>query len=257
MYRGFNVFLNTTDKESHELGKKIFNKTSLEIGTTLNEYLSANGSIDATLMQKQWFPKINAEVFISHSHKDFDKAISLSGYLQYTFGLTSFVDSCLWEHANKLLRMIDDKYCLNYSNSYSYQKRNLSTTHVHLLLSTAIMMMIDQCECLFFLNTPKSISSNEVISRSKSAWIYSELAISQLVRKKSIQTHRKLFEKGFSKQASLHENYLFPDFEYEVETMHLANLETKDFDNWCKNWDGDEHALDTLYSLKPLHIVSE
>ena len=70
-------------------------------------------------MQANWFPQIKADIFISHSHKDKGLALALAGWLEETFGLTAFIDSCVWGYANKLLKMIDDEYC--------YQKKSMHT----------------------------------------------------------------------------------------------------------------------------------
>lgn len=55
---------------------------------------------------------------------------------------------------NDLLREIDEKYC-RHSNgtSFDYDKRNYSTSHVHMMLSIALSRMIDKCESVFFLNS--------------------------------------------------------------------------------------------------------
>ena len=54
-----------------------------------------------------------------------------------------------------------------------------------MMLSTALTMMIDKVECVLFLNTPKSIDTTEVIDKTKSPWIYLEMAMMKLVRKRN------------------------------------------------------------------------
>lgn len=57
-----------------------------------------------------------------------------------------------------------------------------------MMLSTALNNMIDSTECLFFLNTPNSISlSNEITNEQKftySPWLYSELTTASIVEKR-------------------------------------------------------------------------
>lgn len=48
-------------------------------------------------MQVSWFPQIKADVFISHSHSDEKLAIIFAGWLYNAFGLTAFIDSCVWD----------------------------------------------------------------------------------------------------------------------------------------------------------------
>ena len=115
-----------------------------------------NGDIiDATSLQNGWFPEIETDVFISHSRLDVDEANNLSAWLHQTFGLTSFIDSDVWGHADNLLKQIDDRYCFDeFRSVYNYNLRNFSTAHVHAMLSNALIQMIDRTECLFFLHTP-------------------------------------------------------------------------------------------------------
>ena len=52
------------------------------------------------------------------------------------------------------------------------------------------MQMIDSCECIIFLNTPNSVKPREVIDKLVSPWIYSEIGVTKLITKKSINEHR-------------------------------------------------------------------
>ena len=80
-------------------------------------------------MQANWFPQIKADIFISHSHKDEDLALALAGWLKVSFGLTAFIDSCVWGYANDLLKMIDYKYC--------YQKKT-----IHTIIKSVIILRV-------------------------------------------------------------------------------------------------------------------
>src|SRR5690606_26606894 len=84
--------------------------------------------IDGSKLQADWFPNIEADIFISHSHRDKDLAIALSEYLYQNFDLNVFIDSCIWGYSDEHLKIIDDKYCLNSDQTtYNYSKRNYST----------------------------------------------------------------------------------------------------------------------------------
>lgn len=68
-----------------------------------------------------------------------------------------------------------------------------------MMLSKALVTMMDRCECLFFLNTPSSITPADVIGEAgtgstTSPWIYSEIAMSGLIRRKSMSQHRRALE---------------------------------------------------------------
>jgi hypothetical protein len=173
MFAGFNLSTERNFEKYKDVGNKIFNGSKDHIKNELGKYLLPDGSLDGTKMQSNWFPQIQADVFISHSHKDENKAIGLAGWLKQEFGLNAFIDSCVWGYSAELLKIIDDKFCLNDDNkSYDYEKGNVSTSHVHMMLSTALTMMIDKTECIFFLDTPSSINTNDIIYKTGSAWIY-------------------------------------------------------------------------------------
>ena len=268
MYRGFNLILKEEDfadktyfKNIHEIGLGSASQQKIIIKEKLNSFVGRNGSLDGSKMQANWFPQIKADIFISHSHKDKKLALALAGWLQEAFGLTVFIDSCVWGYANDLLKMIDEKYCYQEETStYNYQKRNYSTSHVHMMLSVALTQMIDNTECLFFLNTPKSITPNTIINKTESPWIYSEISISQLIRKKELQEYRIMEQneslKTFSEDKKL-------NIQYDLPTDHLVDINGYVLREWEETWKDigisnkypqysenlRVHALDKLYEL--------
>ncbi len=62
-------------------GNVQFVKSKTMARTALDKYLRKDGSLDAAMIESDWFPEIEADVFISHSHKDKKLAINLAGYL--------------------------------------------------------------------------------------------------------------------------------------------------------------------------------
>ncbi len=190
MKEGFNLEMNDPQFENslkqNYKNSKQYNNFETIVKKKLVEYLCTDGSLDGTKMQDDWFSEINADIFLSHSHADKDIAIALANWITEKFGLTVFIDSCVWGHSDDLLKQIDDKYCFH-GSTYSYCERNISTAHVHMMLSTALAKMIDRTDCIIFLNTPNSVSLKDNIKnsfRSKSPWIYSEIALTQIVQKK-------------------------------------------------------------------------
>ena len=265
MYRGFNLLLEKISFREGDfetlkgIGLDSFSSQQTSIEETINSFVRNDGSLDGSMMQANWFPQIKADIFISHSHKDEKLAIALAGWLQETFGLTAFIDSCVWGYANDLLKMIDDAYCLNGNHSYSYKKRNYSTSHVHMMLSVALTQMIDNTECLFFLNTPNSITPNTIINQTESPWIYSEIATTRIIRKKSREEHRlKRIVESFSEGGS-------PTLRirHDIPVDHLTDIDSSVLSNWGNKWqevytnhdfpqyfeDLSVHALDKLYEL--------
>jgi len=271
MYRGFNLSLERKFfKEENfkylylrKVGFKSLTCQKATIKGIINSFTDDDGFLDGSKMQANWFPQIKADVFISHSHKDRELALTLAGWLRETFGLTAFIDSCVWGYANDLLKMIDNKYCYQKATkTYSYQKRNYSTSHVHMMLSVALTQMIDNTECLFFLNTPNSITPDPIINQTESPWIYSEIATSQLIRKKKLEEYRQVAlmesQKTFSDGGEL-------KFRYDLPTEYLTEISAGILENWEKSWSSLDssnykypqysenlrvHALDKLYELK-------
>lgn len=112
MYRGFNLRLeqNGFSRECldtfYYIGSNCISNQKNRIIEKLSSFVGENGSLDGSKMQENWFPQVEADVFISHSHKDEKLAIALAGWLKDTFGLTAFIDSCVWGYSNDLLKQI-------------------------------------------------------------------------------------------------------------------------------------------------------
>ncbi len=260
MYRGFE--LNIKDwkiGDSYEaLGASQYEKYKRETSTFLKQYLTKNGALDGAKMQEEWFPEVDADIFISHSHTDEKIALRLAGWLLSTFKIKSFIDSSIWKYSNDLLKIIDDNHCKNTDQkTYNYNLRNNSTSHVHIMLSTALSKMIDKTECFFFINTDNSITTEKAIneSRTYSPWIYSELEMSRLIRKKELSEYRKLVSKTvlFSANESKMINESVP-ITHKVDLEHLTKLTKDDFTVWHQlNRDENlQYPLGHLYDLRPL-----
>lgn len=262
MYRGFNLLLEDNYFEQYdverlqEIGSESILHQKAKIIEKISSFADEDGFLDGSKMQENWFPRIKADIFISHSHKDEALAIALAGWLQETFGLTAFIDSCVWGYANDLLKMIDDKYCLKDMHSYSYEKRNYSTSHVHMMLSVALTQMIDNTECLFFLNTPNSITPDTIINQTESPWIYSEIAISRLVRKKKLEEYRNVALLENRQFSSVIKDTL--KVQYDLPTDHLTDIDADILKRWEDSFneqfpqyseDLKIHTLDKLYEL--------
>ncbi|WP_178110352.1 hypothetical protein [Pseudomonas sp. FSL R10-1339] len=264
MFKGFDVNVGLSNYSQYvTYGRELHEKNRTLVESRLDSFKGKDGKLIATSIVAEWFPKVTADVFLSHSHRDEEEIIGLSGWLHKEFGLTSFIDSCIWGYSEKLLHMIDSEYCLSKDTGYyDYHKRNRSTSHVHMMLSTALTQTIDSCECIFFVNTPNSILPNEYIEGEKGAtdspWIYSEIAMTRLVRKRSPSEHRSIRAKVIMDSTGM-EDYLEKNLgiKYDVNLNHLGNLNQTDLNNWLKtsNTKGAE-SLDSLYNLsmaKPIY----
>lgn len=259
MYRGFQLELkpyrsmfesNIGFEYYHSVGSDLFEKHQDEVQSVLDNFLLSDGSIDGSKMQENWFPQIEADIFISHSHQDEDLAIALAGWLYEKFGLVSFIDSCVWGYADDLKKLLFKTY-RKYSDPGDFIPLcRFVSSHVHMMLSVALSQMIDNTECLFFLNTPNSISIDAPIGETTSSpWIYSEIAMSRLIRKQIPKRLKKLNEsqKAFSLKL----------IRYRLPMDHLLVISEQDMLGWEESYNRSSldickplpHALDKLYEL--------
>ncbi|RKS95597.1 hypothetical protein BC952_1290 [Flavobacterium limicola] len=255
MYRGFNLKIPNELNESRLLtiGKGILKITNECVKESLDSYLLDSGSLDGNKIIENWFPEFKSHIFLSHSHKDEEKAIIIAGMLYDKFNILTFIDSTVWGYSNELLKKIDNKYCLQSNGEiYDYDKRNYSTAHVHLMLSTALNKMMDSSECLFFLNSPNSIStSTEINQRTNSPWIFSEIATSKIIRKQTpqrLKRETRLFSAKDLVIMNESEQIRF-SVEYDLELSHLTELNNYDLQRWINTQaSSPENALDNLYN---------
>ena len=150
----------------------------------LEKWKKAANLLDGDAMQSEWFPNIDAKIFISHSHKDEELALCLKVIIESFGKVPVFLDSVVWGYCNDLLKMIDDKFCKDSNNTYSYKMRNNTTAAVHMMLSNALTQMMDKCECILFLNTKNSNMKDcyGKMVETASPWIYHELSTMKVLR---------------------------------------------------------------------------
>ena len=266
MYRGFNLKLDEdifSDKEKNYYSKiaerKILKLVKhfpfLNVST-----LKEKNILDAKQIMDEYFPKYDRfDIFLSHSHNDINLALTISEILKEKFNLNVFVDSIVWRNCTDLLRNIDEEYCRRKDGLYDYNRRNYSTSHVYLILMNSLNMMIDECEALFFLNTPDSIllkdnlNNIDDLDKTLSPWIFSELQTSEIIRKKipkRFSKETKLFSDN--KTIPTNENYQF-GIEYEAKLDHLTEMSPDIFLKWINRYYyNPNEALDDLYKICPL-----
>lgn len=259
MYRGFNLELDKdifSDKEINYYSRIAETEISDSMKNFSHLYISIfkdKNILDAKQIMKEYFPQYNRfDIFLSHSHNDLNLALTIAGMLKKEFHLNVFVDSIVWKNCTDLLRSIDNEYCRIKKGSYDYNKRNYSTSHVYLILMNSLNMMIDECETLFFLNTPNSISLEDNLDnlddldRTLSPWIFSEIQTSKIIRKKIPNRNIPLMEstKYFSTELKI---------SYPLELDHLTNISRYNFLKWINgDYNNPNSALDGLYEIYPL-----
>lgn len=264
MYSKFNLtldehFFNDKDNKYLQKGNEIYKNHRRQAKEGLKNFIFGNENIDGTSIKEEWFQMEDVDIFLSHSHQDIEKVKVLAGWLHEVFGLKVFIDSCVWGDCDDLLREIDNKYCLNKDGkTYDYNLRNYTTSHVHMMLSTALTEMIDRTECIIFYNTPASVSlkSNwDIIKKGESKitlspWIYHELAATSLVKTTSPKREISLLEGSL-----VHKLYNVPNIEYKIDEYlkNMIPLDLKKLISWEDHYDiekkreSETHPLDVLY----------
>lgn len=264
MYQGFQLlgfdksFFEDDQFERYvDVGKKSFDKDRATVEKGLEKYLRSNGRLSGKKIEQDWFPEIQADIFLSHSHRDEKLVLALAGWLQEEMNLRTFVDSGVWGYADDLLRQVDDAYCKTEDGAYySYPKRNISTSHVHMMLSVALTKMIDKCECFMLVKTPESIKLSEAVKeagaeKTLSPWIYAELEASRVIRENEPQRDMgqySLRHDGLTESAML-------QVEYPAELEHLVPLTGDLLNEWRSRGQRGLTALDILYRAGDLYKV--
>lgn len=217
------------------------------INTKINDFINDNKKINLTNIGENWFPNIEADVFISHSHKDEKLAIKLALWLHYCFGIKAFIDSTVWRYSKNLLhKIINNKkygYILRQNTYRLYETLNINS-HIDMLLSMALTKMIDKCECLIFLNTPNSISRKNTMEITYSPWIYHEIGVSKVI-KNNIPDRLKEEVLALFSQSTEH---IIPYL--QTNTSHLFELSEYILNLWKNNSESRRtKELDYLYEI--------
>lgn len=265
MYTAFNVKLDLSFfsdiKEYIEIGKNQKNILESTVNKDIKNYVLANEIIDGEKIIGNWFKTIKSDVFLSHSHNDTDLVFAFAGFLKKELDLNVFIDELVWSSADDLLKIIDNEYAYQPSSkTYNYKLRNLTTSHVHSMLSTAIQSIMDNSESIFFLNTDESFPCIGDIVRDDnpytlSPWIFQEVQNAKLLKITDWSEYRKETLLEHSAFASKKLNIA-----YKTPINEFAQLTSDDIQKWHKKYinrvnepyngifiDYPDHALNYLY----------
>lgn len=192
-----------------------------------------HGVIDGAMLQNYTFPTGqdgNYDVFISHSHDDKESAEILAAWLEHCCHLRVFLDSYVWRSADGLLLEIDKLHCRKRNGDYIYGRRNYSTSHVHAMLSMAIMVIINKTECCIFIQSGNSIDLNRLdnTSRAKtlSPWIYEELSMMRMLPSRGTRREVRYF--SAITDSRLHESLEDLRIRHSVDLRDFGTLTSQD-----------------------------
>ena len=266
MFRGFNLKLTAEFSDYARIGKKLARYDKERIASKLNSFIDADGDIIAERVISEWFPQESFDVFISHSHKDADLALSLAGYIKDKLGLSSFIDYQAWYYCDDLLREIDDRYCYQpKSKTYSYSKRNSTTAHIHNMLCIAIAEVMNRSECLFFVNTENSTTRSHIStsysgdSSTYSPWLYYEISMLNLINIKAPDRNVAIAKSMARQDSVVVEAFDSAPIKYRINVDDLPKLDDAAIIRWYSEKrrreragiEAEVHSLDILYQIYP------
>ncbi len=114
----------------------------------------------------------SAQVFLSHSHADKNKALKVKNYLESETNHRVFIDSLFWDYKDDVLNELAE-----------YDNTSKIKDAFTLILRESLQDMIEKCPYFVFLQSNNSVSCNQDLSCiTYSAWIYEELKIAHSIR---------------------------------------------------------------------------
>ncbi|GAA8959478.1 toll/interleukin-1 receptor domain-containing protein [Helicobacter pylori] len=123
----------------------------------------------------------SAQVFLSHSHADKNKALKVKDYLEEDLDAECvFIDSLFWDYKDDVLNELSE-----------YDKTSKIKDAFTLILRESLQDMIEKCPYFVFLQNNNSVSNQGLSRTTYSAWIYEELKIANgLIADSTLQESR-------------------------------------------------------------------
>lgn len=246
--RGFNLKINLRssllNRDTYNHGKRLQEDFESELRNSIESFLDEDGIVDSTKVLEDWFPSVDADIFISHSHNDEQFALALAGYIKEKVGLSCFVDSTVWKSCDSFMEMMIEDNSSIYSSLYgletSEQMIKRLSPKVYMTLILALQQMIYKTKTVIFVNTHNSILSDTVASSfTTSPWISYELSLANIL----------IAEQNISEPANFSESR---------KIKYVANLERfKTIDeNSLKEWAGSASNGSSEEKLKELEKLA-
>ncbi|GHS38789.1 hypothetical protein VN1158_15400 [Helicobacter pylori] len=113
----------------------------------------------------------SAQVFLSHSHADKNKALKVKNYLESRTKHKVFVDSLFWDYKDNVLNELA-----------KYDDTSKIKDAFTLILRESLQDMIEKYPYFVFLQSNNSVSNQGLSRTTYSAWIYEELKIAHSIR---------------------------------------------------------------------------
>ncbi|UOS56645.1 toll/interleukin-1 receptor domain-containing protein [Helicobacter pylori] len=122
----------------------------------------------------------SAQVFLSHSHADKNKALEVKNYLESKINHRVFIDSLFWDYKDNIVKEMS-----KYDNTSKIEDA------FTLILRESLQDMIEKCPYFVFLQSNNSVSNQGLSHTTYSAWVYEELKIANgLIADSALQESR-------------------------------------------------------------------
>ncbi|MCQ2875580.1 toll/interleukin-1 receptor domain-containing protein [Helicobacter pylori] len=118
----------------------------------------------------------NAQVFLSHSHADRNKALEVKNYLENQTKRKVFIDSLFWDYKDDVLNELAE-----------YDDISRIKDAFTLIIRESLQDMIEKCPYFVFLQSSNSVPNQglshnqDLLKITYSAWIYEELRIAHSI----------------------------------------------------------------------------
>lgn len=232
----------------------------------ITKHVNNSGLLQMTKLAEDWFPKVDTQVFISHSHQDEKLACQLANYLQDNFGIKSFIDGKFWGYSMDALKNIDNQYCVRKDGLYDYATRNQTTAHIHMMLATSLTKMMDKCECVIFLDTDNSKYTNDsgdICTRS--VWINLEIYLSGVLQTRKLirpPSKKVVANEGNQKDFVIFDSMFGAEFVIDISKLPIIEIQELAKIKEIRKTSSDERKdfqfyLDKIYEKFPPNTNSQ
>ena len=235
-------FIYKCDTQSIQSFEKYENSLTKIIEDKISYFDSEKNILDGSKLQEDWFPSLDFNIFISHSHKDHSLAVALANFIESRTSLKVFVDGMVWKNADELQHKLDDKFSLIDTNLYSYKKVLATTSNVNAILSMAIMKVMDKTDVVLLLNTNNSVLAfDSLADKTLSPWLFEEWLFTQNLKR--TKHTRKISKTATLETKNMQVAYELPDIN------NYKKLRIKDIENWIYKCDSKKYSYDKLEQL--------
>ncbi|MFP6114533.1 toll/interleukin-1 receptor domain-containing protein [Helicobacter pylori] len=165
--------VNEVTKKIYELNELIKNAQHSNDGIVLNHNEIKEAFFSPFKPQLK-----NAQVFLSHSHADRNKALEVKNYLENQTKRKVFIDSLFWDYKDGVLNKL--------AEYAEYDDISGIEDVFTLILKKSLEYMIKKCPYFVFLQSKNSVSLNQdLLGITYSEWIYEELRIAHSISSES------------------------------------------------------------------------